>query len=137
MKARLRAAYMQTARTFAELSHAKRMKVGAIVVKDDRILSIGYNGTPSGWDNTCEEIVDGELVTRSSVIHAEANCLAKLSKSHDTSTGASMFTTLSPCIHCAKQIYTAGITDLYYDIPYRDMEGIEFLELAGISIQQL
>ena len=111
---------MDVAERFAKLSSAKRLNVGAIVVKDDRIISIGYNGMPSGWDNECEEIIGqdevGALITKSKpeVLHAESNAIAKLARSNESGDGASIFITHSPCLDCAKLIYQSGIKDLYY-----------------------
>ena len=121
MKEKFKRAYMQTAKTFAELSSARRLQVGAIVVKDDRIISIGYNGMPAGWDNDCEdetvELYSGYegaihrtvLKTKPEVLHAEMNSLMKLAKSNDSGNQACMFVTHSPCLECAKGIYQAGI----------------------------
>lgn len=133
---------MDVAYRFAQLSTAKRLKVGAIIVKDDRIISIGYNGTPSGWDNECEEVVQLsddtiDLKTKPEVIHAEANSISKLARSSESGNGAFMFLTHSPCIHCAKQIYTAGIKQVYYTTSYRDDSGIEFLKKCGVKINQV
>jgi len=136
-------AYMDVAERFAKLSSAKRLKVGAIVVKDDRIISIGYNGMPAGWTNECEEVVeyleDGETITKTKdeVIHAEANAIAKLAKSSESGDGSTMFLTHAPCIHCAKQVYTAGIKKVYYRNSYRDTIGIDFLNHCGISVEQI
>jgi dCMP deaminase len=132
-------AYMDVARRFAQLSSAKRLQVGAIVVKDDRIISIGYNGMPSGWTNECETIFYDEngverLKTKEEVIHAEANAIAKLAKSSESGDGATMFLTHAPCIHCAKQIYTAGIEKVYFGEPYRDESGVAFLMKCGVSV---
>ena len=107
-------AFMDTAERFAQLSSAKRQQVGAVVVKDNRIISIGYNGMPSGWTNECEEMIHGEddtvySRTKDEVIHAEANAIIKLAKSGDRGDGADLFCTHAPCIHCAKLIYGAGI----------------------------
>jgi len=124
---------MYTAKRFAQLSHAKRLQVGAIVVKDDRIISIGYNGMPTGWDNCCEE--DGK--TKPEVLHAEANALTKLAKSTESGDGAMLFCTHSPCIDCAKLIAQSGITDVYYDEYYRSEEGLIFLTKSGISIHNV
>jgi len=152
MKQKFIDAYMDTAERFAKLSSAKRLQVGAIIVKDDRIISIGYNGTPPGWDNICEEeVVDyktaewgqhGELihtgvfVTKPEVIHAEANAIAKLAKSTESGKDAIMFLTHSPCIHCAKQIFTAGINKVYYRQQYRTDDGINFLKKCKIEVVQ-
>lgn len=137
MEMKFKLAYMDTAKRFAELSHARRKKVGAIIVKDDRILSIGYNGTPSGWDNDCEYEIDGEYVTKREVLHAEANALAKLTKSTENSTNAMMFVTLSPCFECSKNIYSAGISKVYYSEEYRDISGIKFLEQCGVIVEKI
>ena len=135
-------AYMKTAETFANLSTAEKLKVGAIVVKDNRIISIGYNGMPSGWSNVCEEVWFDEedkphKVTRPEVIHAEANAIAKLAKSTESGDGAEMYTTHSPCVECAKQIYTAGVTKVYYKEKYRLETGIDFLKKCGVEVEQI
>jgi dCMP deaminase len=145
-------AYMKTAETFAELSHARRLHVGAIVVKDDRIISIGYNGMPAGWDNNCEyeeEILQsefgkgnwlektGQLKTRPEVLHAETNAIAKLAKSNESGLGATMFITHAPCLDCAKLIYQSGISHVLYRDSYRDTSGVTFLEKSGIDVTQV
>ena len=142
MKQKFRDAYMKTAETFAELSSAKRLHVGAIVVKDDRIISIGYNGMPSGWTNECEETIHGSddtvyLITKEEVIHAEANAIIKLAKSGDRGDGSTLFCTHAPCIHCAKLIYGAGVTKVYYRDTYRDTKGIDFLEKCNIEVEKV
>jgi dCMP deaminase len=157
MKTKLKQAYMKTAETFAELSHAKRLHVGAIVVKDDRIISIGYNGMPAGWDNNCEDRVyanewsidnnhwdyqeeDGtvyNLKTKPEVLHAETNAIAKLARSSDSGLGADMFITHAPCLDCAKLIYQSGIKRVWYGAQYRDSTGTEFLRKSGIEVEQL
>jgi len=140
MKQKFIDAYMDVAKRFAQLSSAKRLQVGAIIVKDDRIISIGYNGMPSGWTNECEDYFgldfngDPTLVTKQEVIHAEANAIAKLAKSSESGDGATMFLTHAPCIHCAKQIYTAGIKKVYFGEPYRDESGVAFLMKCGVSV---
>ena len=140
---------MKTARIFAALSSAKRRHVGAIIVKDDRIISIGYNGMPSGWDNNCEDevvvaVVDGvpqreikELVTKTEVLHAESNAIAKLAKSTESGDGASMFITCSPCIECAKMIYQSGIKEVFYGEEYKSDAGLDFLNKCGIKVVKL
>ena len=135
MKQKYIKAYMDVAKRFADLSSAKRLHVGAIVVKDDRIISIGYNGMPSGWSNICEDVLeDGSLKTKPEVIHAEANAIAKLAKSTESGKDAVMFLTHAPCIDCAKQIFTAGITKVYYENDYpRGSDGIQFLMECGIE----
>jgi dCMP deaminase len=142
MKDKFKSAFMETAQTFAELSHARRLKVGAIVVKEDRIISIGYNGMPSGWDNNCEDEFlheDGSttLRTKPEVLHAETNAIAKLAKSNDSGNGATMFITHSPCIECAKLIYQSGIDHVVYMQKYRDDAGVEFLKRSGITVEQV
>lgn len=141
MKDKFKKAFMQTAQTFAELSHARRLKVGAIVVKDDRVISIGYNGMPAGWDNDCEYeefYEDGPILkTKPEVLHAETNAIAKLAKSNDSGNGATMFITHSPCIECAKLIYQSGIDHVVYMQKYRDDAGITFLEQSGVTVEQV
>ena len=135
--------YMKTARLFAEHSSAVRKKVGAVIVKDDRIISIGYNGMPSGWDNTCENYFgldlkgNPTLVTKPEVIHAESNAIAKLAKSTESGNGASMFITCAPCVECAKMIYQSGIKEVFYEEEYRSNDGIDFLNKCGLSIRQI
>lgn len=138
MKTKLKTAYMATAKIFAELSHARRLHVGAIVVKDDRIISIGYNGMPAGWDNNCETTLeDGTLKTKPEVLHAESNCIAKLARSNESGDGASMFITHAPCLDCAKLIYQSGIKRVYFGTAYRDDFGIKFLKNCEIAVEQL
>lgn len=142
MKEKFKRAYMQTAKTFAELSSARRLKVGAIVVKDDRIISIGYNGMPAGWDNDCEYGIDDAKgydtgKTKPEVLHAETNAIAKLAKSTESGANAIMFVTHSPCLECAKLIYQSGISCVYYGQQYRDDSGLAFLEKSGVKLEQL
>jgi dCMP deaminase len=145
MKAKFIDAYMDVAERFAELSSARRLHVGAIVVKDDRIISIGYNGMPAGWDNNCEDEVILEqdekfiktLKTKPEVLHAETNAIAKLAKSNESGLGASMFITHAPCLDCAKLIYQSGISSVLYRDTYRDTGGITFLEKSGIIVEKL
>jgi dCMP deaminase len=149
MKEKFKRAYIQTAKTFAELSSARRLQVGAIVVKDDRIISIGYNGMPAGWDNNCEdetvELYSGYegaihrtvLKTKPEVLHAESNCIAKLAKSNESGNNAALFVTHAPCLQCAKLIYQSGINQVYYGENYRDDSGLVFLEKSGVKLEQL
>jgi dCMP deaminase len=144
MKDKFKQAYMKTAKIFADLSHAKRLHVGAIVVKDDRIISIGYNGMPAGWDNDCEykhyslgNPDDFELKTKPEVLHAEMNALMKLAKSNESGNNASIFVTHSPCIECAKGIYQAGIKEVYYNETYRSDDGLNFLKKCGIQVERI
>ena len=135
-------AFMDTAERFAQLSSAKRLQVGAVVVKDNRIISIGYNGMPSGWDNVCEtEIIDDKWMvttkTKPEVIHAEANAILKLARDGESGSKASLFCTHAPCIDCAKLIYGAGINKIYYRDTYRDTIGLEFLEKCNIEIERV
>lgn len=139
MKQKFIDAYMDVAHRFAQLSTAKRLQVGAIIVKDDRIISIGYNGMPSGWNNECEYTVEDAMgydtgKTKDEVIHAEANAIAKLAKSPESGLGSVLFLTHSPCIQCAKQIYTAGIEKVFYKEEYRSNAGVEFLKKCNIEI---
>lgn len=138
-------AYMDTAVRFSALSTANRLKVGAIVVKDNRIISIGYNGMPSGWTNVCEDIIEvkddaiGTPVTKTKpeVIHAEANAIAKLARSHESGEGADIYITHSPCIECAKMIYSSGISRIFYKDKYRSDDGIIFLEKCKLEVNQV
>ena len=135
-------AFMDTAERFAQLSSAKRLKVGAVVVKDNRIISIGYNGTPAGWTNDCEEYVtlsDETVVnrTKDEVIHAEANAISKLARDGESGNGADVFCTHAPCIQCAKIIYGAGVKKVYYRETYRDTYGVDFLQKCGIQVEQV
>ena len=162
---------MKTAEVFAGLSSARRLHVGAIIVKDDRIISIGYNGMPSGWDNNCEdkEYMDQSaggylspeeidyswpymeqqlpkdsnewkryrLTTKPEVLHAETNAIAKLAKSTESGSGATLFVTHSPCLDCAKLVYQSGINTVYYRNSYRSEDGIHFLEKAGVKVEKI
>ncbi len=147
MKEKFRNAYMKVAETFAELSSARRLHVGAIIVKNDRIISIGYNGMPSGWDNNCEDVITPSLPylqgdsptlkTKPEVLHAETNAIAKLAKSTESGDGASMFITHSPCLDCAKLIYQSGIKSVYYRNVYRSDDGVKFLEKCNVSVEKI
>jgi len=143
MKPKFQQLYMDWAHRAAELSYAKRLQVGAVIVKDDTVISYGYNGMPAGWDNNCEfEFTDPqtritELLTRAEVLHAESNAIAKLAKSNNSGLGADLFVTHSPCIQCAKLIYQSGIARVYYGENYRDDAGIQFLKQSGIEVKQL
>lgn len=143
MKEKFKYAYMKTAQTFAELSSARRLQVGAIVVKDDRIISIGYNGMPAGWSNDCEDEIhypDAEgvtLKTKPEVLHAETNALCKLAKSTESGDGAVLFVTHMPCLDCAKLIYQSGISSVFYRDSYRNTDGVLFLKQSGVEVEQL
>jgi len=134
MKDKFINAYMDVAERFAQLSSAKRLNVGAIVVKDDRIISIGYNGMPTGWDNCCE---DENNKSKPEVLHAESNAIAKLARSPESGEGASIFITHSPCIDCAKLIYQSGISKVYYASEYRSTSGIDFLQKSNITVEKV
>ena len=141
MKQKWISAFMDTAERFAQLSSAVRLKVGAVVVKDNRIISIGYNGMPSGWTNECENIIQHSddtvtTVTKDEVIHAEANAIIKLARDGESGNGASLFCTHAPCIHCAKLIHGAGIKTVYYRESYRDNLGLDFLEHCNIEVKK-
>jgi len=132
--------FMDVAERTAQLSHAVRLKVGAIVVKDDRIISIGYNGMPAGWDNNCEDQItypDAEgitLKTKPEVLHAETNAISKLAKSTEAGENAVMFCTHAPCLDCAKLIYQSGISRLIYRDAYRSTDGIDFLIKSKVDV---
>ena len=148
-------AHMVAAEGYAALSSAKRLKVGAVVEKDNRIISIGYNGTPAGWDNNCENeiyeesqyIIDpgGPLHTMGSyryetkpeVIHADMNAIGKLAQSNESGANATMYVTHAPCFECAKLIHIAGIKKLFYRNEYRSDEGIEFLNKCNIEVEKI
>jgi dCMP deaminase len=134
MKTKFIDAYMDVAKRFAQLSSATRLQVGAIVVKDDRIVSIGYNGMPTGWDNCCE---DENNKSKPEVLHAETNAIAKLARSGESGLGATLFVTHAPCIDCAKLIYQSGITTVYYAEEYRSTQGLLFLNKSDIKVIHL
>ena len=166
MKDSMKKAYMQTAEIFAEQSHAVRAKVGCIIVKDNRIISIGYNGMPSGWNNTCEneEIINDvphmrddyakrgyimhssadaviwkKLTSKPEVLHAEANAITKVAQSNESCKDAVIFCTHLPCIECAKLIHQAGIKEVYFREDYNAAKGAgrEFLENSNITLEQI
>ncbi len=126
--------YMRMATVWAENSYCERRKVGALVVKDRMIISDGYNGTPAGFENICE---DENNVTKPYVLHAEANAITKIARSNNNSEGATLYVTASPCIECAKLIIQAGIKRVVYGEKYRLTDGIDLLERAGITVEYL
>jgi dCMP deaminase len=139
---------MAWAERTAQLSHAERLKVGAVIVKDDSVISYGYNGMPAGWDNNCEDeigqvlddndnIVQTRLKTKPEVLHAESNAIAKLAKSTNSGLGATMFITHAPCMECAKLIYQSGIGHVLYRSAYRDSGGVAFLEKSGVKVEKI
>jgi len=127
-------AYLRIAREWGTLSHCKRKQVGALIVKDRMIISDGYNGTPTGFENYCE---DEEGYTKWYVLHAEANAILKVASSTHSCQGATLYITLSPCKECSKLIHQAGITRLVYKDGYKDNSGLDFLEKAGVEINQI
>lgn len=153
MKGKFKKAFMDCAERFAQLSTAKRLQVGSIIVKDNRIISIGYNGMPSGWDNECEYEVANErhvyvepgkpkvvsMKSKPEVLHAEANAITKMARSSESCDGAEIFCTHMPCMECAKLIYQSGITKLYYNHDYVAAKGSgqRFLVECGIELEQV
>src|SRR5690606_35264832 len=127
-------AYMRMAMEWGKLSHCERKKVGALIVKDKMIISDGYNGTPSGFENICE---DEEGYTKWYVLHAEANAISKVASSTQSCRGATLYITLSPCKECSKLIHQAGITRVVYHLAYKDDDGLDFLKRAGVDIKHL
>ena len=139
---------MNIAQLTAQLSYAKRLQVGAVIVKGNQILSSGYNGMPSGWENVCEvkvpEQIDPDTRTitpehvksKPEVLHAERNALDKVAMSNESTLGAVMFTTHAPCLECAKSIYNTGITNVYYKEEYRSNDGINFLKKTGVHVHK-
>ena len=159
MKKKYIDAHMEAAEVYSKLSSAVRLKVGCVIVKDNTIIGIGYNGMPSGWDNSCEDVewtydnrdtwYDQDwryceekkqyyrLKTKSEVLHAETNCLAKVSRSTNSSEGATLFVTHAPCLDCAKLIHQSGINSVYYRNQYRSDSGLKFLEKCGIHVEKV
>lgn len=133
-KHRFDSRYMRMAAIWAENSYCKRRKVGALIVKNKMIISDGYNGTPAGFENVCE---DENNVTKPYVLHAEANAITKVARSSNSSEGATLYVTASPCIECAKLIIQSGITRVVYGEHYRLMDGIELLQRAGVQVEYL
>lgn len=147
MKPRFIKVYFNIAKEISSLSYAERLKVGTVIVKDNRIISIGFNGTTPGSDNICEDkrligksnffnVIDAsyELITKPEVIHSEMNALHKLARSHESGEGSAMFCTHSPCLECAKGIIMSGITSFYYESEYRSNDGLEFLKKCGVEV---
>jgi len=132
--------YLKMAETWSGLSKARRKKVGCLIVKDGAIISDGYNGMPSGFDNNCEDedpkSFDGELITRPEVLHAESNAITKLAKSTQSSDGATMYITISPCVECSKLIIQSGIKRVVYEYWYKNNDGIKLLKQANIKVNQ-
>ena len=148
MENRFDSKYIRMAEIWATNSYAVRNKVGALLVKDGQIISDGYNGTPKGFDNNCEDEIrtpnpsdprfeDIELKTKPEVLHAEANAITKVAKSNYSSDGSTLYVTLSPCFECAKLIIQSGIKRVVYKETYRNTEGLELLKKAGIEVEQI
>lgn len=128
--------YLDICSRIAQMSHAKRAKVGALLVKDNNIISMGWNGTPSGFDNECEITnVDGGLMTKPEVLHAESNCITKVAQSTQSSLNSTMYITISPCIDCAKLIAQSGVKRVVYKNFYKDKKSLDFLRRCGIIIE--
>tara|TARA_B100001079_G_scaffold212878_1_gene187216 strand:- start:729 stop:1151 length:423 start_codon:yes stop_codon:yes gene_type:complete len=127
-------AYLKIASEWGKLSYCKRRQVGAIIVKNNMIISDGYNGTPTGFDNFCE---DEDNYTKWYVLHAEANAITKVSASTQSSEGSTLYVTLSPCRDCSKLIHQAKIKRVVYNEQYKDTSGLEFLEKAGVEVCQI
>ena len=144
MNTRLLNFYLNVAKEASKLSRAVRLQVGAVIVKNGNIIAYSWNGTPLGWDNTCEYTVlegglsgkEPMLKTKPEVLHAEANAILKVAKSHESTFGSELITTHSPCIECAKMILTCGITKVYYSVDYRSNEGIKMLQKGGVEVTQ-
>lgn len=126
--------YMEIAERVAKMSYAKRLQVGSVLVKNDNIISFGWNGMPSGWINDCE---DENFKTKPEVLHSETNCISKLAKIGQSSNGATMFITHAPCLDCAKLIYQSGINSVYYRNAYRSDDGIEFLKKCKLDVNNV
>ena len=140
-------AHMKSAFNYADCSTAEKLKVGCVLVKDDRIISIGYNGMPPGWSNTCEtlsffnefgkQLLTQALVTKPEVLHAEENAITKLARSTESGEGATAFITHAPCLSCAKLLYSTGIIKVYYTYMYRNTEGLDFLKKCKIGVDNI
>ena len=127
-------AYLKMAETWGKLSYCKRRQVGAIIVKNRMIISDGYNGTPTGFENVCE---DEDNYTKWYVLHAEANAILKVASSTQSCDGATLYVTLSPCRECSKLIHQSGISRVVYSEAYKDLSGVEFLKKAGVTVDQI
>lgn len=142
MKNKFITAHMEAAGVYARLSSAKRLQVGCVIVKDNTIIGIGYNGMPSGWENDCEFLEyydDGEniLKTKPEVLHAESNAIAKVARSTSSTDGADLFVTCAPCLECSKLIHQSGIKRVYFGHKYRSDDGLKFLKRCGIEVNQI
>ena len=129
--------FMKVAELTATLSYAKRLQVGAVIVKGNQTIGTGYNGMPTDWENICEiELEDGTLKTKPEVLHSEMNALMKVAQSTESTKDAVLFCTHAPCIDCAKAIYQAGISTVYYKETYRNEDGLNFLWKSGINVHR-
>lgn len=149
MNERMAQFYMNLAEECSKMSRAIRLQVGAVIVKNNNIISFSWNGTPSGWDNCCEyevpehidpdtrTITPAHLVTKPEVMHAERNAIDKLARSQESGYGATIFITHAPCVECAKSIYMSGIQSVYYRNDYRSNDGIKFLEKCGLPVTKI
>ena len=143
MKEKFVEAHMKTADVYSKLSSAKRLQVGCVIVKNNTIIGIGYNGMPSGWDNNCEISINEEdvgnsyLKTKPEVLHAETNAIAKVARSTNSTEGSDMFCTHAPCLDCAKLIHQAGIKRFYFRSHYRSEEGLNFLNQCEIEVNHV
>lgn len=137
MKEKHKLMYMEMAEAAAKQSYAKRLQVGAIAVKDHRILSVGYNGTFPGADNNCENLIDGKLVTKKEVIHAEMNLIYKLARDGESGADADLFITHAPCFECAKAILSVGFKKVWFRNEYKSDEGIQLLKANGIDVEKV
>ena len=135
MKSKNAKAHMHVAYIYANLSHCNRRKVGCVIVKHDSIIAIGYNGTPSGEDNCCED--DNTKLTKDTVIHAEDNALRKLTKQYESAIGSDVFVTTAPCKLCAVRLADAGVKKVYYSELYQNTDGIQYLRKRNIEVEQL
>lgn len=132
---KLHVAFMNMAIEFSKLSYCMRSRVGAVIVKDGNVISCGYNGTPSGFENDCE--CDGGNTTKPEVLHAESNCITKLAKSTQSSDNSDLYVTMAPCFDCAKLIIQSGIKNVFYKDIYRDASGLKLLQKANINTIQI
>ena len=135
-------AHMKAAEVYSQLSSARRLQVGCVVVKDNTIIGIGYNGMPSGWDNNCEDTIQHSddtvtLKTKPEVLHAETNALAKIARSTNSSESASIFITHAPCLDCAKLVYQSGIKSVYYRNSYKNTDGLDFLNKCNVEVTMI
>lgn len=130
-------AHLKAAHAYAELSNAKRLKVGSVLVREGRIISVGRNGMPSGGSNECEVEIDGELVTKPDVIHGESNAILFAAKQGISTNESIMVSTHSPCFECSKLLVQSGVKEVYYEKEYRDLSGLQFLKDNNVKVEKL